>query len=114
MSIKGELHPQRSRAHAAQGGVTLGLEQGELGAVFPNLGISFSADNTIVVSDSCRASSSGALEQGHALCLHDSISAGKFMSSNFAIEPGEVEFAQCFLRAFEFPTIGEVYRAITF
>ena len=61
-----------------------------------------------------RASSPGAVEQGHALCLDDSISASKFMSSYSAIELGEVEFAQCFLRAFEHPTIAEVYKAITF
>src|SRR5436305_14180744 len=56
----------------------------------------------------------GALEQGHALCLDDSISVGGFMSSNSAIEPREVEFAQCLGRAFKHQTIAEIYKAIAF
>jgi hypothetical protein len=35
---RGEPHPRLIRAHAAQGGVTLGPEQGELGANFCYLG----------------------------------------------------------------------------
>jgi hypothetical protein len=38
MTAQGEPHPRLTRAHAAQGGVTLGLEQGEPGAVFCHLG----------------------------------------------------------------------------
>ena len=38
MSPRGEPHPWRARARTAQGGVTLGPEQGELRADFSHLG----------------------------------------------------------------------------
>jgi hypothetical protein len=38
VSPRGEAHPRLTRAHVAQGGVTLGPEQGELGANFCYLG----------------------------------------------------------------------------
>jgi hypothetical protein len=39
--------PRLTRAHAAQGGVTLGPEQGELGANFSHLGVFISASLTL-------------------------------------------------------------------
>jgi hypothetical protein len=36
--VRSKLHPSFTRAHAAQGGVTLGPEQGEFGASFCYLG----------------------------------------------------------------------------